>query len=125
MSTTPLKDFDSNGSLHSHPDRKRMSRVAIPHGGGSMGPQVAIQKQVSTGPNGKRQRKLTAREEDIVELVASGGTNKRIAAQLGISPFTVAIHLRNIYSKLGVHRRPAMVATVMGEGLLTIDSHSV
>ena len=58
---------------------------------------------------GERER-LTAREAEILELVASGLTNAAIAERLWISPGTVKKHLDNIYAKLGVANRTAAVA---------------
>jgi DNA-binding CsgD family transcriptional regulator len=66
--------------------------------------------------------RLTAREEQIVTLVAHGAHNIGIAAALGISPLTVGTHLRHIYIKLGVHTRAAMVAHVMRTGKLRFNS---
>lgn len=54
--------------------------------------------------------KLTAREAEILELVAEGHTNGEIAARLWISPGTVRKHLDNTYAKLGVHTRTAAAA---------------
>ena len=48
---------------------------------------------------------LSAREVEIVQLVASRKSNKEIASVLGISPRTVSTHLSNIFGKLGVESR--------------------
>ena len=50
---------------------------------------------------------LTTREVQILASVASGATNKEVAAALGISPRTVQKHLEHVYEKLGLHRRTA------------------
>jgi DNA-binding CsgD family transcriptional regulator len=55
---------------------------------------------------------LTAREAEVLELVAAGLTNAAIAERLWISPGTVKKHLENVYSKLGVDNRTAAVARV-------------
>ena len=52
---------------------------------------------------------LTARELQIVALVAQGLVNKQIAAELRISEWTVSTHLRRIYAKLDVDTRTAMI----------------
>lgn len=48
---------------------------------------------------------LTGREQEVIQLVAEGLSNKEIAALLYLSPRTVKFHLDNIYSKLGVNTR--------------------
>ncbi len=48
---------------------------------------------------------LSVREREILELAASGMSNREIAEQLVISANTVKFHLRAIYSRLGVHNR--------------------
>jgi DNA-binding NarL/FixJ family response regulator len=53
---------------------------------------------------------LTAREVEVLSLVASGRTNKEIAAGLHLSERTVARHLSNIFTKLGVTSRTAAAA---------------
>ena len=50
---------------------------------------------------------LTARELEVLRLVASGKSNKEIAAALVISEHTVARHVQNIFTKLGVPSRTA------------------
>ncbi|HEX4935777.1 MAG TPA: helix-turn-helix transcriptional regulator, partial [Gemmatimonadaceae bacterium] len=52
---------------------------------------------------------LTGRELDIARLVAQRLTNKEIAARLDISARTVSTHLSNMFGKLGVDSRVALV----------------
>lgn len=54
--------------------------------------------------------RLTTREAEILELVATGLTNAAIAERLWISPGTVKKHLENVYAKLGVANRTAAIA---------------
>jgi DNA-binding CsgD family transcriptional regulator len=51
--------------------------------------------------------RLTARETEVLELVADGKTNGEIANALWVSPGTVRKHLENAFAKLGVHTRTA------------------
>jgi DNA-binding CsgD family transcriptional regulator len=53
---------------------------------------------------------LTAREAEVLRLVAAGRSNRQIAAELVISEHTVARHLQNIFAKLGVSSRTAASA---------------
>lgn len=55
---------------------------------------------------------LTTRERQILDLIAQGLTNKRIANELQIEPATVKNHVHNILHKLGVATRAAAVAEV-------------
>ena len=55
---------------------------------------------------------LTAREREILALVAQGHRNAQVATALWISPGTVGKHLENAYAKLGVTTRTAAVRLV-------------
>jgi DNA-binding NarL/FixJ family response regulator len=61
---------------------------------------------------------LSQRELEILELVASGTTNREAAARLFISEATVKTHLLHIYAKLGVNDRAAAVAEGYNRGML-------
>jgi DNA-binding CsgD family transcriptional regulator len=60
---------------------------------------------------------LTASERRIAGLVADGMTNRQIAAQLYVSPRTVATHLTHIYQKLGIGGRDDMAAMLGRQNL--------
>jgi DNA-binding CsgD family transcriptional regulator len=65
--------------------------------------------------------RLTAREREILDLVAEGRTNAQIAERLWLSLGTVRKHLDHVYAKLGVHTRTAAVAFVRERRLLSQD----
>jgi LuxR family transcriptional regulator, maltose regulon positive regulatory protein len=48
---------------------------------------------------------LSGREHEILQLVAAGKSNRRIAAELFVSVGTVKTHLNNLYRKLDAHSR--------------------
>lgn len=60
---------------------------------------------------------LTARETEVVRLVSAGLSNRTIAAELFISEKTVARHLSNIFTKLGLTSRTAVTAYAYRHGL--------
>jgi DNA-binding CsgD family transcriptional regulator len=76
-----------------------------------------IERMVS-GPAPTAVGPLTAREVEVLKLVASGRTNKAIADQLFISEKTVARHLSNIFNKLDLPSRAAATAYAYRNGLV-------
>jgi DNA-binding NarL/FixJ family response regulator len=61
---------------------------------------------------------LTSREVEVLQLVAAGNSNKRIATALTISEETVKTHVRNIISKLGARDRTHAVTIGIRRGIL-------
>ncbi|WP_146765971.1 helix-turn-helix transcriptional regulator, partial [Micromonospora noduli] len=62
---------------------------------------------------------LTAREREVLRLVAEGHSNSRIAERLFISPKTASVHVSRIIAKLGVTNRVEAAALAHRLGLLT------
>jgi two-component system, NarL family, response regulator len=62
---------------------------------------------------------LTARELEVLELLAQGSTNKQIASALNISDNTVRCHINNIMDKLQVSDRTEAVANALKRGVLS------
>jgi DNA-binding CsgD family transcriptional regulator len=67
----------------------------------------------SAAPEGMSE--LSARENEVLELLAKGLLQKEIADQLGISYWTVQTHIARIYEKLHVHSRAQAVAKYHGQ----------
>ncbi|WP_351223260.1 response regulator transcription factor [Streptomyces sp. NPDC002133] len=65
-----------------------------------------------------RDEPLSAREREVLALVARGTSNREIAAELFISEATVKTHLTHIYAKLAVKDRAAAVAAGYDRGIL-------
>lgn len=63
---------------------------------------------------------LSDREQEVLELLAQGTTNKEIAASLFISPNTVKVHLRNINTKLGAKSRTEASRIALERGLVVL-----
>ena len=64
----------------------------------------------SAGNGAEEPHGLSAREVEVMSLIADGQTNGEIAARLFLAEKTVKNHVRRIYSKLGVGSRPAAIA---------------
>jgi two-component system response regulator NreC len=64
---------------------------------------------------------LTAREREILKLIAEGHTSKEIGVMLFISVKTVMGHRTKIMEKLGLHNRTELIKYAMKKGLLALD----
>jgi DNA-binding NarL/FixJ family response regulator len=62
--------------------------------------------------------RLTQREREVLHRIASGDTNKEIAARFGISPRTIETHRESLMDKLGIHTVAGLTKLAMEEGLL-------
>ena len=59
---------------------------------------------------------LTAAEQRVVTLAASGRSNKQIARELYVAEHTVEVHLAHAYAKLGVHSRAQLASRFASHG---------
>jgi DNA-binding NarL/FixJ family response regulator len=64
---------------------------------------------------------LTARELEVLELMAQGCSNPDIAARLGRAESTMKVHVRNILQKLGTDDRTAAVMMALRRGIIHLD----
>ena len=64
---------------------------------------------------------LSAREIEVLDLVAHGASNKEVGRQLHISEATVKSHLIHVFAKLGVSDRTAAVTTALKRGILRLE----
>jgi DNA-binding NarL/FixJ family response regulator len=94
----------------------RSVRVVVA-GGSALEPRVAARliDEVS-GPRGAGP--LTARERQVLQLIAAGHPNKQIARELNISERTVKFHATSLLRKLGAENRAQAVALAAQRGLL-------
>jgi DNA-binding NarL/FixJ family response regulator len=111
-----LKDDD--------PDTMLRAIRAVAHGESLLGPTVAgkVMRQFSALP-GKQTPlvdDLTARELEVLKLIASGLTNRQIAEELVLSEKTVKNHINNIFSKLHVYDRSQAILYAIREGLVKV-----
>ncbi len=62
---------------------------------------------------------LTAREREILQLLAEGKTNKEVAAVLNLSVYTVETHRTHILQKLNLHNVPELILYAVRKGIIT------
>jgi DNA-binding CsgD family transcriptional regulator len=63
---------------------------------------------------------LTAREQEVLQLMANGASNKIIARRLDISVHTAKFHVASVLAKLGATGRTEAVALAMREGIVHV-----
>jgi DNA-binding NarL/FixJ family response regulator len=90
------------------------------HDAAAMEREASLQALARLGASGASSRTggLSAREIGVMRLLATGKSNRAIAADLFISEKTVARHVSNIFTKLGVSTRAAATAYAYEHGLL-------
>jgi DNA-binding NarL/FixJ family response regulator len=99
---------------------------AVAAGGRFLGdglPDVRLPADRSKGPADEQPtsdlfKKLSAREIQVLRLIALGRSNKEIATLLGLSVNTVAVHRTNLMSALKVHKAAELVLIAVKEGLV-------
>ncbi len=63
---------------------------------------------------------LTAREKEVLSILAEGGTNKQIASRLSISEHTAKFHVSSVMSKLGATSRTEAVTMAIRQGVIMV-----
>ncbi|MDM8528664.1 kelch repeat-containing protein [Anaerolineales bacterium HSG24] len=66
---------------------------------------------------------LSARELEVLTIVATGASNQQVANELFLSVYTVKKHMSRIHSKLGVQSRVEAVMLALKEGWITLPGH--
>jgi DNA-binding NarL/FixJ family response regulator len=94
-----------------------LTRGRIPQQVRECASRLGIAVRVSTPQRAERPGNLTRREIEILRLVASGSANRDIADELFISEKTVARHLTNIFTKLGIQSRTQAAAWAYRNGI--------
>jgi DNA-binding NarL/FixJ family response regulator len=90
-----------------------LRRVAA--GGTSLPPELAQRLESQ-----RIRLTVTPREREVLELIASGQANKRIAASMGVAEDTVKRHVTHILEKLGVNDRAQATAEAIRRGIIRV-----
>jgi len=88
----------------------------VNEGGAPMSPSIARKVVGLMRQPAAAAETLSDRENEVLNRIVEGKTNKQIADELMVSTNTVAFHLKQIYKKLHVHSRAEVVAKVMQRG---------
>ncbi|AGK80142.1 Two-component system response regulator [Streptomyces microflavus DSM 40593] len=119
--TLPAIEAGATGYLLKDAPREELFAAvrAAADGRSVLSPAVAsrLMTRVRT-PASPADAPLSAREREVLVLVARGTTNREIAAELFISEATVKTHLTHIFAKLGTKDRAAAVAVGYDRGIL-------
>ena len=104
------------------PDELAESLRLVASGEVLIQPQLAnrLLSRVGKQGRGASYETLTAREKDVLQLLARGLRNKEIAARLVVSERTVNFHLANIYQKLSVSGRTEALSKALEQGLIRV-----
>ena len=93
---------------------------SLMRGGAALEPKVAARLLDQFSDEDAREE-LSARELEVLKLLAAGGSNKSIGLQLSLSENTIKSHISHIFAKLGVQNRAEAVSAAMQRGLLQLD----
>ena len=92
------------------PLKKILEAVEVVYAGGSyMSPSIARKVVSRFAPNKKLSRKLTARQQEIVDGIVAGKSYKMIADDLFVSLDTVRSHIKNIYKTLNINSKVELI----------------
>jgi len=110
----------ATGYLLKDTPREELFRAirAVARGESVLAPTVA--GQLMTRVRQPSPETLSARELEVLILVAKGNANKEVATALSISTATVKTHLIHIYAKLGVADRTSAVTTALAKGVISL-----
>lgn len=81
----------------------------------------AVASRLMSRMRAPAEENLSAREIEVLQLVARGTSNREIGKQLHISTATVKTHLIHIFDKLGVNDRTSAVTVALEKRILTLD----
>ncbi|MFC8621903.1 response regulator [Streptomyces anulatus] len=120
--TLPAIEAGATGYLLKDAPREELFAAvrAAADGRSVLSPAVAsrLMTRVRTPAADPIETALSAREREVLVLVARGTTNREIAAELFISEATVKTHLTHVFAKLGAKDRAAAVAVGYDRGIL-------
>ena len=125
-----LKNGVSGYLLKKSAPRDLVTAIRLAHKGESfLSPSISTKVinrfirfgEEETGELEGPEKNLTAREREIIQLIAEGCANKEIADQLGISIKTVKNHRSNLMDKLDLHNTAEITQFAIRNGIIILD----
>lgn len=102
--------------LKSMPLQQVLEAVGVMHMGGQY-----IPRELASRANQHSDVHMSAREVEVLRLIAKGRSNKEIANELGIVEGTVKAHLTNIFGKLKAVDRTQAITIAMKQGIISLE----
>lgn len=87
-------------------------------GGNYFPPRIAQLASKVTSANAASASRITARQQEVLRLLATGHSNKEIAKVLGLSPATIKTHVAQVMANIGANNRAEAAARAVGLGLV-------
>jgi LuxR family maltose regulon positive regulatory protein len=107
-------------AFQEHAERTKISGEILPYVGRLIAACRSYHhRKMQPAPNTEIAESVSAREGDILKLIAKGFSNKEIGRTLAIAPETVKSHVKHIFIKLGVERRAQAVARAQSLGVVS------
>jgi DNA-binding NarL/FixJ family response regulator len=88
----------------------------------TISPAIADLQALATANPPQKGSVLTAREQEVVRLLADGRTVREVAAELGLSIKTVEAHKLNLMRKLDIHNRASLIEYAARNGLVAVPA---
>ncbi|MCP4362386.1 MAG: response regulator transcription factor [Chloroflexi bacterium] len=111
----------ATGYLLKDTPREELFRAIRAAAGGESVLAPAVAARLMTRMRAPAEENLSAREIEVLQLVARGASNREVGKQLHISTATVKTHLIHIFDKLGVSDRTAAVTTALEKGIISLE----
>ena len=95
-----------------------LSALKLVLSGGTYLPPQLMQHSMLDTSQTQEKKLLTPRQIEVLGLLQKGAQNKNIAFELGLSPSTIKVHIRRIFTTLGARNRSEAVNIALEKGLL-------
>jgi DNA-binding NarL/FixJ family response regulator len=111
------------GFVHKDEDTKILLTAVqmITAGGAFFSPRFTERKRALMHADGSFDKKLSAREQEVLGLIGAGFSDAEVAATLGISASTAQTHRRNVMGKLDLHTMQDIQTYALKTGFTTTD----